>query len=114
MRMPKAQLLLIIAAVAILAQAGDVEAGSRKKHRVRSHGGEHYDNVMANYTRRCSDLGSQFRRAAEVRPPSEQLAQATAVYQRGVTLCDGGARLQGIDDLTAAIRMIGAIPRVSL
>jgi len=103
----------VMAALAFLAQAPDLEAGSGKKHRIHR-GGEHYDNVMSNYTRRCADLSGQFARAQAERPDSPLLSDATLRYQRGVALCDGGARMQGIDELTAAIRMIGAIPRVSL
>ena len=46
--------------------------------------------------------------------PSSQLAQASALYEQGVSHCAGGARPQGIDELTAAIRQLGAIPRVTL
>jgi len=116
MPMPKIPVLAIMAAVAILAQTADVEAGSSKhRHFFRSNrGGEHYDTVMANYTRRCTDLRSQFERARAEMAPSQQLAAASALYDQGVSHCAGGARLQGIDELTAAIRQIGAIPRVML
>ena len=114
--MPKIPVLAIMAAVAILAQTADVEAGSSKHRQFSrsSRGGEHYDTVMANYTRRCTDLRSQFERAQGEMAPSQQLAAASALYDRGVSHCNGGARLRGIDELTAAIRQIGAIPRVTL
>jgi hypothetical protein len=112
--MPKIPVLAIMAAVAILAQTADVEAGSRKHRHFHSSRGEHYDTVMANYTRRCTDLRSQFERARAEMAPSQQLAAATALYEQGVSHCAGGARLRGIDELTAAIRQIGAIPRVTL
>ena len=113
---PKTLVLAAMAAAAILAQSADAEAGSRNRHRhfFNTNRGEHYDTVMANYTRRCTDLSSQFERARADMPESPQLAEASALYDRGVTHCDGGARLQGIDELTAAIRQLGAIPRVTL
>jgi hypothetical protein len=45
---------------------------------------------------------------------SAALREATALYAQGVAHCNGGARQQGIDELTAAIRRIGGIPRVEL
>ena len=45
---------------------------------------------------------------------SSMLQQASALHDQGVVHCNGGARLQGIDELTAAIRQIGGIPRVEL
>jgi hypothetical protein len=104
-------LLAVIALVAILGQVSDLEAGSKKRIR---RGGEHYDTVMANYTRRCTDLSAQFNRAYAEGADAPQLAEAVALYQQGVADCSSGARLQGIRELTEAIRMIGAIPRVSL
>jgi hypothetical protein len=107
----KLRLLAVIAAITILGQASDLEAGSKKRiHR----GGEHYDNVMANYIRRCTDLTAQFNRAQVERADSPQLAEAVALYQQGVANCSSGARLRGIRELTEAIRMIGARPRVNL
>jgi len=111
---PRIFVLAIAAAVAILAQTADVEAGSRQHRSFHSSRGEHYDTVMANYIRRCADLSSQFERARARMAPSPQLAQASALYDQGVSHCKGGARLQGIDELTAAIRQLGAIPRVTL
>jgi hypothetical protein len=109
--MPKLPLLILVAAAAILSQAGDVEAGSGKK---RIHRNDHYGIVTANYVRRCTDLGSQFDQARAQLPDSPQVAEAIALYEQGVAHCSGGARLQGIEELTAAIEMIGAIPRVNL
>ena len=116
MRTPKILVLAVTAAVAIMAQTADVEAGSRSQHRhfFNQNRGEHYDTVMANYTRRCTDLSGQFERARAQMAPSQQLAAASALYDQGVSHCAGGARLQGIDELTAAIRQLGAIPRVTL
>ena len=113
---PKLLVLAITAAVAIMAQTADVEADSRNGHRhyFRPSHGEHYDTVMANYTRRCTDLRTQFEQARVDFAPSQQLAAASALYDQGVTHCDGGARLQGIDELKAAIRQLGGIPRVNL
>lgn len=114
MSKPKILVLAATAAVAILAQVTDVEAGSRKHRFYHSSRGEHYDTVMANYIRRCTDLSNQFERASADFAPSEQLARATALYEQGVAHCEGGARLTGIDELNAAIRQLGAIPRVTL
>jgi hypothetical protein len=112
---PKILVLAITAAVAIMAQTTDVEADSRNhRHFFRPSRGEHYDTVMANYTRRCTDLRTQFEQARADMAPSQQLAAASALYDQGVSHCAGGARLQGIDELTAAIRQLGAIPRVTL
>jgi hypothetical protein len=109
--MLRTTLIAALAAAAVLAQASDLEAGRKKRiHR----GGEHYDNVMANYTRRCTDLTAQFDQAQAERPDAPQSAEAIALYQQGVAHCSSGARLRGIKELTAAIRMIGAIPRVRL
>jgi hypothetical protein len=113
MSAPKIIVLAATAAVVFLTQIADAEAGSRKHFRHRS-SGEHYDTVMANYIRRCTDLSNQFERASESFAPSQQLAQATALYEQGVAHCEGGARLTGIDELNAAIRQLGAIPRVTL
>jgi hypothetical protein len=107
----KTTLIAAIAAAAVLAHVSDAEAGSKKRiHR----GGEHYDTVMSNYIRRCSDLDAQFNRAYAERADSPQLAEAVALYQQGAANCGNGARLRGIRELTEAIRMIGARPRVSL
>jgi len=76
--------------------------------------GEHYDNVTGNYTRRCTSLDSQYIRLQAHMGPSAALREATALHAQGVAHCNGGARLQGIDELTAAIRRIGGIPRVEL
>jgi hypothetical protein len=75
---------------------------------------EHYDTVVANYTRRCASLDGQFTRLRARMATSAALQQASALYDQGVAHCNGGARLQGIDELTAAIRQIGGIPRVEL
>jgi len=113
MHMPKIPVLAIMTAVVMLAQTAGVEAGSRKQFHA-SRGGEHYDTVMANYTRRCTDLANQFERARAEMAPSPRVDAASALYDQGVSHCRGGARLQGIDELTAAIRQLGAIPRVTL
>jgi hypothetical protein len=76
--------------------------------------GEHYDTVVANYTRRCTSLDGQFRRLQAYMGDSAALREALALHAQGVAHCSGGARLQGIDELTAAIRAIGGIPRVEL
>jgi len=75
---------------------------------------EHYDNVVANYTRRCSSLDGQFNRLRARMGPSPAMQEALELHEQGVEHCNGGARLQGIDELTAAIRKIGGIPRVEL
>jgi len=83
-------------------------------HSRENQSGEHYDTVQANYTRRCTSLDGQFTRLRASMASSSMLQQASALHDQGVAHCNGGARLQGIDELTAAIRQIGAIPRVTL
>jgi len=75
---------------------------------------DHYDNVVGNYTRRCASLDRQFNRLRVRMADSALLREASALHEQGVEHCNGGARLQGIDELTAAIREIGGIPRVEL
>lgn len=113
MHMFKAGAIALLAGAALLAQPLDAEAGSRKKVH-RDNGGEHYDTVTANYIRRCTDLSGQFSRARAEFPESAQLTAADALFERAVAHCNGGARMQGIEELNEAIRLIGAIPRVSL
>jgi hypothetical protein len=83
-------------------------------HSRENQSGEHYDTVVANYTRRCTSLDGQFTRLRARMAASAALQQAAALHDQGVEHCNGGARLQGIDELTAAIRQIGGIPRVEL
>ena len=83
-------------------------------HARENQNGEHYDTVQANYTRRCTSLDGQFTRLRASMADSSMLQQASALHDQGVAHCNGGARLQGIDELTAAIRQIGGIPRVEL
>ena len=83
-------------------------------HDRENQSGEHYDTVQANYTRRCTSLDGQFTRLRASMANSSMLQQASALHDQGVAHCNGGARLQGIDELTAAIRQIGGIPRVEL
>ena len=83
-------------------------------HSRENQSGEHYDTVVANYTRRCTSLDGQFTRLRASMANSSMLQQASALHDQGVAHCNGGARLQGIDELTAAIRQIGGIPRVEL
>ena len=111
MSMLRATLIAAIAAATVIGHVSDVEAGSKKRiHR----GGEHYDNVMSNYIRRCNDLDRQFNRALAKRPDAAQLTDAVALYQQGAAHCRNGPRLRSIRELTEAIRMIGARPRVNL
>ena len=83
-------------------------------HNAQDQRGEHYDTVVANYTRRCTSLDGQFSRLQAHMGASAALREAAALHDQGVAHCNGGARLQGIDELTAAIRKIGGIPRVEL
>jgi hypothetical protein len=83
-------------------------------HNRENQSGEHYDTVQANYMRRCASLDGQFTRLRANMASSSMLQQASALHDQGVAHCNGGARLQGIDELTAAIRQIGGIPRVEL
>lgn len=83
-------------------------------HNRENQSGEHYDTVRANYTRRCTSLDSQFTRLRASMANSSMLQQAAALHDQGVAHCNAGARLQGIGELTAAIRQIGGIPHVEL
>jgi hypothetical protein len=83
-------------------------------HNAQDQRGEHYDTVVANYTRRCTSLDGQFGRLQARMGASAALREAAALHDQGVMHCNGGARLQGIDELTAAIRKIGGIPHVEL
>lgn len=82
--------------------------------RMRHQGGEHYDNVVGNYTRRCASLDGQFRRLWLRVSDSAALREGVVLHNQGVTHCDAGARQRGIDELSEAIRKIGGIPRVEL
>lgn len=97
-----------------VAQNGGTPTFIPPNHSKDDQHGEHYDNVVGNYTRRCTSLDSQFTRLQAHMGPSSALREASALHQQGVAHCNGGARLQGIDELTAAIRKIGGIPRVEL
>jgi hypothetical protein len=80
--------------------------------KMRHQGGEHYDTVVGNYTRRCTSLDGQFKQLqARVGAGSRQ---ASALHEQGVMHCNAGNRLQGIAELSGAIRKIGGIPRVDL
>lgn len=107
-----------VAAVALPVATRTAAAdGSRifiPNHNAQDQRGEHYDTVVANYTRRCTSLDGQFSRLRAARADSAALQEAAALHDQGVAHCNGGARLQGIDELTAAIRRIGGIPRVEL
>jgi hypothetical protein len=83
-------------------------------HNAQDQRGEHYDTVVANYTRRCASLDGQFTRLRARMADSAALRGASALHDQGVEHCNSGARLQGIDELSAAIRQIGGIPRVEL
>ena len=82
--------------------------------RTRHQGGEHYDNVVGNYPRRCASLDDQFRRLWLHVSDSTALREGVVLHNQGVMHCDAGARLQGIDELSEAIRKVGGIPRVEL
>jgi hypothetical protein len=80
--------------------------------RMRHQGGEHYDNVVGNYTRRCVSLDTQFKHL-QARVGAES-REASSLHDQGVRHCNSGGALQGIDELSEAIRKIGGIPRVEL
>jgi len=105
--------LTFAAAVAAMPAAAD-NIFIPPNHDRENRTGEHYDTVVANYTRRCVSLDSQFTRLRATMANSMLLQQASALHDQGVAHCNGGARLQGIDELSAAIRQIGGIPRVEL
>ncbi len=96
------------------AQNGSSPIFIPNNNRMQDQRGEHYDTVVANYTRRCASLDGQFSRLQARMGASAALREASALHEQGVEHCNGGARLQGIDELTAAIRKIGGIPRVEL
>jgi hypothetical protein len=85
---------------------------SENNERMRHRGGEHYDTVVGNYTRRCVSLDTQFKHLqARVGAGSRE---ASSLHDQGVRHCNSGGALQGIDELSEAIRKIGGIPRVEL
>ena len=75
--------------------------------------GGHYSIVVANLTRRCTDLSSQFNQALAHTADSAMTRGAMPDYRQGVALCDQGQRIQGVDTLEAALKEIGAIPRIT-
>jgi len=75
--------------------------------------GGHYSIVVANLTRRCTDLSSQFNQALAHTADSAVTRGAMPDYRQGVALCDQGQRMQGVDTLEAALKEIGAIPRIT-
>jgi len=122
MAMQKSIVLAFAAAIAaatppVISQSA-AQSGSTPifipNNRMQDQRGEHYDTVVANYTRRCASLDGQFSRLRARMADSAGLREASALHDQGVAHCKGVARLQGIDELTAAIRKIGGIPRVEL
>lgn len=75
--------------------------------------GGHYSIVVANLTRRCTDLSNQFDHARATIADTRMIENAMTDYQEGTALCGQGQRLQGIGTLEAALREIGAIPRIT-
>jgi hypothetical protein len=75
--------------------------------------GSHYSIVVANLVRRCTDLSSQFNQAIAGNPHTAAVQGAMPDYRQGVTLCNAGSTAQGVDTLEAALKEIGAIPRIS-
>jgi len=53
--------------------------------------------------RHCEALADQFNRASEGKTESQDLQDAEALYDLGVSLCKRGARDQGIDYLDRAL-----------
>jgi len=105
---------LVTTALPVLPHARADQIFIPPSHGREIRGAEHYDTVVANYTRRCASLDGQFMRLRVLMADSSLVQQASALHDQGVAHCNGGARLQGIDELTAAIRQIGGIPRVEL
>ena len=110
----------LAAAISIAAVAGGAKAattdplfipGDHDMQQRRA--GGHYSIVVANLARRCTDLITQFNQAIAQDTGSARARGAMPDYREGVALCDGGNRLQGIDTLEAALKEIGAIPRIT-
>jgi len=80
---------------------------------VHRRAGGHYSIVVANLTRRCTDLSNQFDHARATIADTTMIENAMTDYQQGTALCEAGQRLQGIGTLEAALREIGAIPRIT-
>jgi hypothetical protein len=113
MRTQTNALLAAVLTLAAVAQPLD-QASARRLFtpgdRSRNQGGEHFDTVMANYARRCTELDLQFTRESAGRPDSDRLRQAVALYGQGAAHCRGGAGAQGVDELSDAITLIGGTP----
>ena len=88
------------------------EASARRLF-FQGHDAGHFDTVMGNYSRRCSELDAQFVRERAGRPDSSYLREASALYDVGSAHCRGGAGLTAIDELSEAIKRIGGIPHTS-
>lgn len=122
MTKPKTIVLAFAAAIAaatlpVISRSAAQDGGAPifiPENRAQDQRGEHYDTVVANYTRRCASLDGQFSRLQARMGDSAALREASALHEQGVAHCKGGARLQGIDELSEAIRRIGGIPRVEL
>src|SRR6185437_6785638 len=65
-------------------------AGTRifiPNHDAQDQRGEHYDTVVANYTRRCTSLDGQFSRLRASMGASPALPAAVALHDQGVAHC---------------------------
>ena len=118
--------LIGLAAAALLVGTATVPATARSdpffvpnagkdldSHDAPVHRPSHYDVVVAEQIRRCADLSSQFNQALARTADSPMTRGAMPDYRQGVTLCDGGARMQGVATLEAALKEIGAVPHIS-
>jgi hypothetical protein len=75
--------------------------------------GSHYSIVNAELVRQCADLEGQFDRALAGVQGASWTQNARALRTQGGAACSQGEREQGIDQLRAAVREIGAIPHTT-
>jgi hypothetical protein len=75
--------------------------------------GSHYSIVAGKLIRQCTDLEGQFDRAVASVQGASWTRNAQALRAQGGTACSQGEREQGIDQLRAAVKAIGAVPRAT-
>jgi len=77
---------------------------------VRRAGG-HYSTAIANQIRQCNGLSFAYDQAVSGQG-AKVSQEAQALHDQGVAMCAGGARTEGITNLSTALRDIGVTPRV--
>jgi hypothetical protein len=75
--------------------------------------GSHYSIVAGELIRQCADLEGQFDRAVAGVQGASWTRNAQALRAQGGTACSQGERDQGIDQLRAAVKAIGAVPHTT-